>query len=136
MAGTFSKIRLDVEFVKIDSFFILPGEPQKWLFVCEDQTLQIECDSKRQLSQNLKIRLNDKFGNPAECPQGVEPMVSVEHSPSRRLVKGKLHRRSFSAICGAKKAARGSGCKPECRVEAVCDSARISATKSPQTLYD
>ncbi|XP_073245527.1 structural maintenance of chromosomes flexible hinge domain-containing protein 1-like [Porites lutea] len=61
----------------------IAGEPQKWLFVCEDQTLQIECDSKRQLSQNLKIRLNDKFGNPAECPQGVEPMVSVEHSPSR-----------------------------------------------------
>ena len=103
MAGTFS----NVEFVKIDSCFILPGEPQKWLFVCEDQTLQIECDSKRQLSQNLKIRLNDKFGNPAECPQGVEPMVSVEHSPSRRLVKGQLHRRGFSAICGATKAAPG-----------------------------
>ena len=107
MAVTCSKIRLDVEFVKIDSCFILPGEPQKWLFVCEDQTLQIECDSKRQLSQNLKIRLNDKFGNPAECPQGVEPMVSVEHSPSRRLVKGQLPRRGFSAIFGATKAAPG-----------------------------
>jgi len=82
--------------------------------VCEDQTLQIECDSKRQLSQNLKIRLNDKFGNPAECPQGVEPMVSVEHSPSRRLVKGQLHRRGLAQFVARQK--RRSGCKPEWRV--------------------
>ena len=60
------------------------GEPQKWHFVCETDSVEIECDSKRQLSQNLKIRVLDKLGNSAECPAGVEPMVSLDHSPSKR----------------------------------------------------
>ena len=65
--------------------FILPsGEPQKWLFSSEAGSVEIECDSKKQLSQKLKIKVLDKLGNPAECPSGVEPLVSIEHSPSKR----------------------------------------------------
>lgn len=60
------------------------GEPQKWLFCCETNSLEIECDSKKQLTQKLKIQLKDNLGNSAECPPDVEPLVSVEHSPTRR----------------------------------------------------
>lgn len=61
----------------------IAGEPQKWLFVCEDDCVEIACDSKKQLSQKLKIRVMDRFRNAAECPPDVEPLVSVEHSPSK-----------------------------------------------------
>lgn len=61
----------------------LAGEPQKWLFCCETNSLEIECDSKKQLTQKLKIQLKDNLGNSAECPPDVEPLVSVEHSPTR-----------------------------------------------------
>ena len=46
--------------------------------------MEIACDSKKQLSQKLKIRVMDRFRNAAECPPDVEPLVSVEHSPSKR----------------------------------------------------
>ncbi|XP_078348913.1 structural maintenance of chromosomes flexible hinge domain-containing protein 1-like [Oculina patagonica] len=61
----------------------IAGEPQKWLFSSEAGSVEIECDSKKQLSQKLKIKVLDKLGNPAECPAGVEPLVSLEHSPSK-----------------------------------------------------
>lgn len=61
----------------------IAGEPQKWLFSSETATVEIECDSKKQLSQKLRVQLRDKLGNPAECPAGVEPVVTVEHSPSK-----------------------------------------------------
>lgn len=60
------------------------GEPQKWLFSSETASVEIECDSKKQLSQKLRVQLRDKLGNPAECPAGVEPVVTVEHSPSKK----------------------------------------------------
>ena len=63
--------------------FVL-GEPQKWLFVCEGDSVEIACDNKKQLSQNLKICLMDRLGNTAECPPGVEPLISVEHSLSKK----------------------------------------------------
>lgn len=53
------------------------------MFVCDSGSVEIECDSKRQLSQNLTIQVRDRLGNTAECPPDVEPMVSVDHSPSK-----------------------------------------------------
>lgn len=65
-------------------FLNVSGEPEKWLFVSEGGSVEIACDSKKQLSQSLKIRVMDKLGNSAPCPPDVEPLVSVEHSPSKR----------------------------------------------------
>ncbi|XP_015762340.1 PREDICTED: structural maintenance of chromosomes flexible hinge domain-containing protein 1-like [Acropora digitifera] len=89
----------------------IAGEPEKWLFVSEGGSVEIACDSKKQLSQSLKIRVMDKLGNSAPCPPDVEPLVSVEHSPSKRgstaVFIGNLIRRSTefafnndSTICG------------------------------------
>ncbi|KAK2571643.1 Structural maintenance of chromosomes flexible hinge domain-containing protein 1 [Acropora cervicornis] len=74
-------------------------------------SVEIACDSKKQLSQSLKIRVMDRLGNSAPCPPDVEPLVSVEHSPSKRgstaVFIGNLIRRSTefafnndSTICG------------------------------------
>ena len=79
---------LDVEFAVCEFFslvcFMCPGEARKWMFVCEASTVEIECDSNRQLSQKLKLRLLDKFGNTAECPSDVEPLLNIEHSSSKQ----------------------------------------------------
>ena len=62
---------------------VVSVDAEKWAFVAETKTVEVECGTKKQLSQRLKVVVRDRFGNPAECPSGLKPSISLDSLSER-----------------------------------------------------